>query len=265
MYKNKGDANNPDTQRSIILLSCSGILFTSVLNYRLNCYFESMNVSCEEQASFRKGYSTMDHVFNIKCLADLYLQRSKHLFCAYIDYRKAFETVKRLALWQKLLLKNVNCKMLKIIYNMYDSSKSCVRQNHQMSNYVYSNIGSGRGRITTYSFSLFLNDLVEFMSHGFDGLPDITEAIHLLYDNDDVEVYFKLYLLLYADDTVILAESQELLQAALNSMYLFCQKWKLEVNPAKTKVVIFAKRKVKENPVLHIMENKLLLLMILCI
>ena len=59
------------------------------------------------------------------------------------------------------------------------------------------------------------------MSHGFDGLPDITEAIHLLCGNDDVEIYFKLYLLLYADDTVILAESREQLQAALNSMYLY--------------------------------------------
>ena len=52
----------------------------------------------------------------------------------------------------------------------------------------------------------------------------------------------------YADDTVILAESQEQLQAALNSMYLYCQTWKLEVNPAKTKVVVFSKRKVKEKP-----------------
>ena len=88
------------------------------------------------------------------------------------------------------------------------------------------------------------------MSHGFDGLHDITEAKHLLGDNDDVEVYFKLYLLSYADDTVILGESQEQLQAALNSMYLYCQTWKLEVNPANTKEVIFAKRKVKEKPVI---------------
>ena len=127
---------------------------------------------------------------------------------------------------------------------------SHVRQNHQMSNYFYSNIEVGQGEnLSPILFSLFLNDLVEFMSHGFDGLPDITEAIHLLCDNGDVEVYFKLYLLLYADDTVILAESEEQLQAALNSMYLYRQTWKLEVNPAKTKVVIFAKRKVKEKPV----------------
>ena len=54
--------------------------------------------------------------------------------------------------------------------------------------------------------------------------------------------------MLYADDTVILAESKEKLQAALNSMYLYCQTWKIEVNPAKTKVVIFSKRKIKEKP-----------------
>ena len=34
-------------------------------------------------------------------------------------------------------------------------------------------------------------------------LPDITEAKHLLCDNDDVEVYFNLYLLLYADEELL--------------------------------------------------------------
>ena len=250
IYKNKGDVNDPDNYRGITILSCFGKLFTSVLNNRLNCFLESMNVLCEEQAGFRKGYSTMDHVFNLKCLVDLYLHRNKHLFCAFIDYRKAFDSVNRLALWQKLLQQNVNGKMLKIIYSMYDSAKSCVRQNQHLSNYFFSNVGVRQGEnLSPILFSLFLNDLVEFISHGFDGLTNITEAIHLFCDTDDVEVYFKLYLLLYADDTVILAESQEQLQAALNSMYLYCQTWKLQVNPAKTKVVIFSKRKIKEKPV----------------
>ena len=80
---------------------------------------------------------------------------------------------------------------------MYDSAKSCVRQNHQMSNCFYSNIGVRQGEnLSPIRFLLFLNDLVEFMSQGFEGLPDIPKAIHLLCDNDDVEVYFKLYLLL---------------------------------------------------------------------
>jgi hypothetical protein len=54
----------------------------------------------------------------------------------------------------------------------------------------------------------------------------------------------KLYLLLhvYADDTIILAESQVELQAALHAMYLYCKSWKLEVNASTTKIVIFRKR-----------------------
>ena len=70
--------------------------------------------------------------------------------------------------------------------------------------------------------------------------------MNLLCDNDDIEIYFKLYLLLYAEDTVILPESQEQLQPALNSMYmyLYCQTWKLEVKPTETKVVIFTKKKI---------------------
>ena len=37
-------------------------------------------------------------------------------------------------------------------------------------------------------------------------------------NNDDTEVFLKLYLLLYADDTVIFAESPDELQVALDRM-----------------------------------------------
>ena len=48
-----------------------------------------MNILAEEQAGFRKGYSTIDHILNLKCLIDLYLFRGKKLYCAFIDYKKA--------------------------------------------------------------------------------------------------------------------------------------------------------------------------------
>ncbi len=54
-------------------------------------------------------------------------------------------------------------------------------------------------------------------------------------------------MLLYADDTVILAESAAELQASLNAMYLYCQTWKLQVNSSKTKVVIFSRSRLDTN------------------
>ena len=105
IYKNKGDRASPDNYKGITILSCFGKLFTAVLNNRLNKYSEDMNVLAEEQAGFRKGYGTTDHIFNLKCLIDLYMYlfRGRKLFCAFIEYKKAFDSVNRTYLWQKLL------------------------------------------------------------------------------------------------------------------------------------------------------------------
>ena len=69
----------------------------------------------------------------------------------------------------------------------------------------------------------------------------------ILLSNDEIEVLFKLYILLYADDTVIFAESKEELQSALNAMYLYCKPWGLEVNPSKTKITIFSNKEFEHN------------------
>lgn len=50
-----------------------------------------------------------------------------------------------------------------------------------------------------------------------------------------------MFILFYADDTVILAESANDLQFALNEFYRYCDTWKLTVNISKTKIVVFSK------------------------
>ena len=85
IYKNKGDKTSPDNYRRITILSCFGKHFTAVSYNRLNNYSESMNMLCEEQAGFRKKYGTTDHIFNLKCIIDLYVFRGKKLYCAFID------------------------------------------------------------------------------------------------------------------------------------------------------------------------------------
>ena len=177
-----------------------------------------MNILCEKQAGFRKNYSTTDHIFNLKCLIDLYLFRGKKLYCAFIDYKKAFDSVNRTYLWQKLLSNNIDGKMFRIFHNLYASAKSCVKQGHMKSTLFSSNVGVRQGEnLSPILFSLFLNDLSDFISHGYDGLNNVTDMAKL--SNEGTEVYFKLYILLYADDTVIMAESDKELQAALNSMF----------------------------------------------
>ena len=48
---------------------------------------------------------------------------------------------------------------------------------------------------------------------------------------------FKLVVLLYADDLVLLDESMEELQYLLDKFQIYCSQWKLKVNSEKSKVV----------------------------
>ena len=131
--------------------------------------------------------------------------------------------------------------MFKIIHNLYTNAKFCVRIGNSKFTSFSGNIGVLQGEnLSPVLFSLFLNDLTEFISHAYDGLSAVSDMSKILLSNDEIEVYFKLYILLYADDTVILAESAVELQSALNAMFLYCKSWDLEFNPVKTKILIFS-------------------------
>ena len=52
-----------------------------------------------------------------------------------------------------------------------------------------------------------------------------------------VDTLFKMQLLLYADDTVLLADNQTNLQNTLHCLADYCDDWKLHVNTEKTNIV----------------------------
>ena len=66
-----------------------------------------------------------------------------------------------------------------------------------------------------------------------------------------------LFSLLYADDTILLAESVKEMQQALNGLSSYCKKKKLVININKTKVIVFSRGKIRTKPLLYL-EGKLL-------
>ena len=53
-------------------------------------------------------------------------------------------------------------------------------------------------------------------------------------------MYLKIFVLLYADDTVLLAETADDLQHQLYCFELYCETWKLKVNATKTNKLVFS-------------------------
>ena len=238
---------NPDNYRPITILSCFSKLFTAVLNARLTKYVDLNDILQENQAGFR--YSTSDQIFSLHALIEILKARKMKLFCAFIDFRKAFDSVWRTGLWTQLLKSEIDGKLLRIIRNIYQGIKSCVSLNGQHSNFFYSSIGLRQGENLSPSlFALFLNDLENFM------LAHRCNGVDIECMDDDLVVFTTILLLLYADDTAIVAENEIALQHSLDHFFKFCKDLKLCINYDKTKVLIFGVRK-KERFNFHIDNN----------
>ena len=82
-----------------------------------------------------------------------------------------------------------------------------------------------------------MNDVENFLvQSGAVGLSTLSVKME-----HELNIYLRLLVLLYADDTILMAESATELQKQLNIFHNYCTKWKLRVNVDKTKIMIFGK------------------------
>ena len=238
IYKNKGDKTFPENYRPITLLSCLGKLFTSIINNRLTAFAERYEKISHSQAGFRKGFSTIDNLFVIQSLIEMTKSSKKKLYCAFIDFKQAFDNVWRNGLWSKLINNEINGKCLILIQNMYNSIKSRVSTNEGMSAFFPCCKGVRQGEnLSPLLFSLYLNDLEHFfLVNGASGID--CEA-----NDESMYAFVKILIILFADDTVLFSDTKEDLQYSLTLFEKYCDLWKLTVNISKTKILIFNTRR----------------------
>ena len=264
IYKQKGDRNNPDNYRGSSLKSYFSKLFTAVLNNRLEKFIEVNQIIGEEQAGFRHGYSTLDNIYILKTITDFYLSKKKRLFVAFVDFRKAYDNLNRSALWYKMIKNGIKGNFLRVIFNMYDNASSSVNSNGFLSERFMSSIGVKQGdNISSVLFTIFLYDIKHYITAQCQGLQTLNKHIAETQHNNTYEVIENI--LLYADDTLLMAESPEDLQMALNNLKGYCDLWQMEVNTQKTKLVIFSRVKIQKVPKLYYGTSRLKLLTATCI
>ena len=72
IYKNKGDPQDPNSYRGITLVSCLGKVYMAIINEMLNSFANSKELITKSQAGFWKGYATVDNIFCLYSLIQLY-------------------------------------------------------------------------------------------------------------------------------------------------------------------------------------------------
>jgi hypothetical protein len=231
----KGSMDDVNNFRGITLLSTIGKLFTKLLNKRLSNWAEDYYVYTESQAGFRSKMGTNDNIFVLHGLVQHMINKNEALYCSFIDFSKCFDYLVHHNIWFKLTKLGIRGKIYTVIKSMYNCIKSRIKLENRVSTKNFECLlGVRQGEsLSPFLFTMYVNDLEEELYlNGFEGV-DINN--------------FKMFLLLYADDIVLLSKTPVDLQNGLNILENYCQRWKLKVNIEKTKIMVFGKGRLPNN------------------
>jgi hypothetical protein len=226
----KGNIENPDNYRGISLLSILSKVFTGIINQRLNKWAEANDILSEAQAGFRKGRSTVDHIFTLNALIEKQFSRNMKLYVAFIDFRKAYDMVNRNILYTVLFRAGIKGKMLELIKAIYNTVKACVKGSNGTTEYFDCLQGLKQGcTLSPILFSILINELAnDIINNGRHGMSLGAAEIDL-------------FLLLFADDLTLLASTIVGLQNQLNYLQASASRLGLVVNLEKSQIVVFRK------------------------
>ena len=210
IYKGKGDALECGSYRGIKLMEHAMKVFERVIETRVR---RKVNID-SMQCGFCPGKGTIDAIFVLRQLQEKYLAVKKELWVAFVDLEKAFDRVPREVLWWALREVGLEEWLIAVIQSMYEGANTSIKLKKGESGAFEVKVGVHQGSVLS---PLLFIIVMEALSRKFRaGLP---------------------YELFYADDLVLIAETEKMLLEKLS-------KWKeniegkgLRVNMAKTKIM----------------------------
>jgi hypothetical protein len=222
----EGDEYCTDNYRPISLLSVVSKVFSAVLNARLTGWCESRGIFVEEQGGFRNGRGCRDQLF---ALSEVIRLKKKYAFCAYLDVRKAYDTVFRDGLWSMMYESGIRGRMWYMLKGIYRDVRSAVLVNQGMTDDFPVQVGVRQGCVLSpLLYSIFINNIVEAV-----------KAVGCGMRRKEGDRELDVSCLLYADDIVLIAESEVELQYMLDAVFEYSRLWRFEFNAKKSEVVVY--------------------------
>uniref|UniRef100_A0A7I4YQW8 Reverse transcriptase domain-containing protein n=1 Tax=Haemonchus contortus TaxID=6289 RepID=A0A7I4YQW8_HAECO len=216
LYK-KGDPDDIGNYRPICLLSVIYKLFTRVILNRIGRILDE-GQPCE-QAGFRRGFNTIDHIHTVTRLIEVSREYKMPLCLTFIDLKKAFDTVETEAVIEALGNQGVPTQYIRMLRELYDNFTTRISPFYKE---VIVNVKRGVRQGDTISPKLFSAALENIMRH-------------LEWEDLGVKVDGRfLHHLRFADDIVLITPNIEQAERMLAEFDSACGKIGLRLNLTKT-------------------------------
>ena len=177
------------------------------------------------QAGFRKGRGTRDQIAIICWITKKAKEFQKDIYFWFIDYAKAFDCVDHSRLWKILQEMGISDHLTCLLRNLYAGQEAKVRTGLGKTDWFQ--IGKGVRQGCILSPCLF-NLYVEYIMRNA-GLDEAQAGMKSVRRNTNN--------LRYADDTTLIAESEEELKSFLMKVKEESEKVGLKLNIRKTKIM----------------------------
>ena len=194
------------------------------------------------QIGLQSGHRTADHSFTLKTIDEHINQNKNGKICAcFVDFKKASDLVWHEGLFLKLLENKIDGNFYHLIKNLYSNSKCAVKESkrNRTEFFPYSKIVRHGCILSPLLFNIYINELAT--------LFDSTAADPCILPNGT-----KLSCLLYADDLILLSQSELGLQKSPDDLHSWSKKWLMETNLKETQIMIFEKRKTKSRRIFYL-------------
>ena len=209
-------------------------LLETIIQERLSDFFEGtlpgLNntdpIFSDATTGFRPQRSTLDNILAIKelCLDFRENQNRKPLWFAFLDIKKAFDTVNREILWDTVWNAGVRGKMWRMLISLFSGFTGKVRASGLFSPGFLIERGVIQGsRLGPILFNIFFMTLLSKISK----LPGAKFSFGL-----------EITILSYADDLILIASSRQRLQHLLNVCFTHSTQNGFQFAPTKCKVLV---------------------------
>jgi hypothetical protein len=215
------DRKNCDNYRAVSITSTFSRLFGRITRDLIEN--EYPDKEAEEQACVRVGRSCNDNTFVIKQLIEKQLNVGKEVNLLFIDFKKAYDKIPLIKLWKALEETGISYTLIKTVEELYRKVYLTLNLEASCQKVFEETKGLRQGCCTSpILFKIYIEKALNIWKRKCFGMG---------YNADNT----MMYTLQFADDQVVMAQSEEDLEYMCRKLQEEYSKWGLTMNIVKTK------------------------------